>query len=94
MSQLMHKLVKIEDEPTRQKGAFWLLAFVLPKNSESGWDLIIAAPWLDSGIASLEYFTSLLKSHLSDKEIRQIARVVIFDKFSMTLKRPFREMHK
>ncbi|MBI2170502.1 MAG: hypothetical protein HYU30_00550 [Chloroflexi bacterium] len=94
MKQLIHRLVVIENNLAKEKGPFWLFALVLPKSSQTGWDLIVAAPWLDSGIVGLEYVTNLLKSRLTDKEFRQIARVIIYDKFSATLKRAFREVPK
>jgi hypothetical protein len=92
MNQLMNKLIAIEKDLAEKRGSFWLFAFVLPKSSETGWDLIIAAPWLESGMDGLNWITTLLQNRLTKKEVGQIARVIIFDKFSATVKRVRREM--
>ncbi len=92
MKQLMNKLIAIEKDLAEEKGPFWLFAFVLPKSSETGWDLIIAAPWLESGIDGLNWITMLLQNRLTKREVSQIARVIIFDKFSATVKWVRREM--
>ena len=44
----LEKLAAIERSLSREKGDFEVFGVVLPEASLEQWDLIVAAPWLDS----------------------------------------------
>lgn len=80
MKTIVEKLAALERRLSEEKGPFRLFALFLRENSHNRWDLVVAAPWLDSRKrADLDFIAGLVSSELEGKEVVNLSRVVILD---------------
>lgn len=80
IKRLINKLESIEKETANKKGDFSLFGLFLREDAENRWDLVVAAPWLNSdSMEDLNYIVSKLKSYLKNSELLSISRIVILD---------------
>lgn len=80
MKHIMNKLESLEKDIAGEKGEFSLFGIFLREDAENRWDLVIAAPWLNSdSMEDLKYIASKLKSYLNNNELLSISRIVILE---------------
>ena len=80
IKNIINKLESLEKEIADEKGEFSLFGLFLREDAENRWDLVIAAPWLNSdSMEDLKYIASKLKSYLKDGELLSISRIVILE---------------
>lgn len=75
----LDKLTVIRDEICAERGELTLFALFLRERSWDRWDLVVAAPWLESGKPSLDYIASKLYAHIRKREMIFLSRIVILD---------------
>jgi hypothetical protein len=77
---IINKLESLEKYIADEKGEFYLFGLFLREEAENRWDLVIAAPWLNSdSMEDLKYIASKLKSYLKNNELLYISRIVILE---------------
>jgi hypothetical protein len=71
------KLRKAMHDIAAKKGEFTLFALFLRADSSGGeWDLVVSAPWLETGkLKALGEFVELLAKSLGESNLRDFARV-------------------
>ena len=80
MKKTLDKLKSILCELEKEHGQVLVFVLFLRGESPARWDLVIAAPWLDSGNAkSYHLVAKKVQNLLSSEEIIQLSRVVILD---------------
>lgn len=80
MKKILDKLKSILIELEREQGRVLVFALFLRGDSPARWDLVIAAPWLDSGnVESYNIVATKVQDLLSSDEIIQLSRVVVLD---------------
>jgi hypothetical protein len=80
IKHLLDKLESLEKKTADEKGEFSLFGLFLREDAENRWDLVVAAPWLNSdSLEDLNYLASRLKTCLQDNELLSISRIVILD---------------
>ncbi len=61
MSEFFEKLSAIASEVARERGEFTLFAIMHRRNAPDSWDVVVAAPWLDTeGMKDYRYLTGKL----------------------------------
>lgn len=80
MKKILDKLKLILTELEKEHGLVLVFALFLREDSLARWDLVVAAPWLDSGDAeSYKIVATKVQNLLTSDEIIQLSRVVILD---------------
>ena len=80
IKHIINKLELLEKEIADAKGEFYLFGLFLREDAENRWDLVVAAPWLNSdSMGDLTYIANKIKSILKDSELLSISRIVILD---------------
>lgn len=80
MKETLAKLKAILHDLEKKHGPILVLALFSRLDSPERWDLVVAAPWLDSaGANSYKLITTKIQNLLSSEEIIQLSRVVILD---------------
>lgn len=80
IKHILNKLESLEKQIANEKGDFSLFGLFLREDAEDRWDLVVAAPWLNSdNIEDLNYIASKLKYFLKNRELLSISRIVILD---------------
>lgn len=80
MKKILDKLKSILLELEKKQGRVLVFALFLRGESPARWDLVIAAPWLDSGdVESYNIVAKKVQDLLNSDEIIQLSRVVIID---------------
>jgi len=77
MNQFVTKLLDVEQEIARDKGALNLFALFMREDLADRWDLVVAGPWVKQDEATLRYVAAALKRHLTPGEMTSLARVVV-----------------
>ena len=76
--QLVKKFVSLERDVSVEKGGFLLFALFLRAEAGNVWDLVIAAPWVESDrMEPLRYFANHLTSRLETGEMRVLSRIAL-----------------
>ena len=81
--ELKKKLEKLEKEISKEKGDFYLFAWVVPSDAKdmNVWDLLVSASWVDKDASkALDYLSEKLRKKLTAKEIVSIAKIVVLGK--------------
>ncbi len=80
MKKILDKLKLVLLELEKERGQILVFAFFLREDYPARWDLVVAAPWLDSGnVESYKVVATKVQNLLSSSEIIQLSRVVILD---------------
>jgi hypothetical protein len=80
MKKILDKLKSILLELEKEQGRVLVFALFLRGDSPARWDLVIAAPWLDSGnVESYKIVATKVQDLLNSDEIIQLSRVVVLD---------------
>jgi hypothetical protein len=77
----LEKLTAIERSLSREKGDFEVFGVVLPEKTLQRWDLIVAAPWLDSRtLQSYRVVAAPLQATFTPNDWLEFSRIVILKK--------------
>ena len=81
MKQLVdNKFKSIAKEVAEERGEPSLFALFLREDAENKWDLVVAAPWLNTDkIEDINYIADKLKHHLDVSELLFISRIILLD---------------
>ena len=80
IKHIINKLESLEKEIADEKGEFSLFGLFLREDAENRWDLVVAAPWLNSdSMEDLNYIVSKLNIYLKNSELLSISRIVILE---------------
>jgi hypothetical protein len=80
-SVFLKKLAALELAMSRDKGDFEVFGVVLREESREKWDLIVAAPWLDSDqLESYRVVANALQAMYTPNELLNFSRIVILEK--------------
>jgi len=94
MKNIAKKLVKVESEISREKGAFALFALFLREDAPDVWDLLVAAPWIEkSKHEALKFLAKKIKKYLKPEEMMKLSRMVVIEKDNPGLSAIFRAVH-
>ncbi|SRR5712691_5031919 len=75
-----NELRKAMDEIAAKKGEFTLFALLMRADSLGTWDLVVSAPWLESGkLKATSEFVRLLAQSIGEESLQQLSRVVALD---------------
>jgi hypothetical protein len=86
MKEFINKFIELERRIKRQKGAFTLFALFMRDNGLNKWDVVVAAPWIDSDRKeALDYISQQLQLSLTRDEVLQISRIALIDETNPTL---------
>ena len=81
MKQMIEKLAALERHISTEKGDFSLFALLLREEAEDKWDLLIAAPWLETDKKeSLAYLVNKIRAQLTTQELLSLSRIVLLEK--------------
>ena len=76
MRELVRHFIEIEKSIAQERGAFTFFALFQRNAFPGWWDLVVAAPWIESErIEVHRYFADRLKAELSEQEFLQLARI-------------------
>ena len=60
----------------RKKGQFTVFALLRRPEARGGWDLVVSAPWLESGkLKAVRELVSLLSETIGDEPIKDFSRI-------------------
>ena len=80
MKPPLDKLKSIAKEISDDRVELALFALFLREDSENKWDLVVAAPWINTdSIDDINYIAGKLKIYLDDSELLSISRIVLVD---------------
>jgi len=80
MKQLIEKLKSMAKEIVKERGEISLFALFLREDAGNRWDLVIAAPSLNTeGVEDIKYIADKLKHYLDVSKLLTISRIVILD---------------
>ena len=80
MKEILNKLKSALKDLETEDGIVLLFALFLREEALGKWDLLVSASWLDSRtLDSYERISKAVQKYLDDKEIVQLARIVILD---------------
>ena len=80
MSKVVDVFKEIESKLDREKGPFTLFAVFEREDFPNRWDLVVAAPWVESDNAqALRFLTAEMKQRLPTNELTRVSRVVLLD---------------
>lgn len=81
MKHMIDKFTTLERSIATEKGEFSLFALLLREDAEDKWDLLAAAPWLETDKkAGLAYLVNQIHTQLSMQELLSLSRIVILEK--------------
>jgi hypothetical protein len=97
MRELLEKFIELERLISAEKGNFRLFALFLREDAPNKWDLVVAAPWMDSNQgAALRLIDSKLQKSFAVGEILKLSKIVIIESGSpllSSLNRAIRVLH-
>lgn len=71
------KLRKAMRDIAAKKGQFALFGVFMRADGPRKWDLVVSAPWLETGkLKALSEFTVLLSESIGEKSLQDLARIV------------------
>ena len=80
MKELLERFIFLERNLAEQRGPFALFALFLREDAQDRWDLIVAAPWIETDRRSaLTLLTNQIQKSLRPEELTQLSRVVLVD---------------
>jgi|WetSurMetagenome_2_1015567.scaffolds.fasta_scaffold307505_2 hypothetical protein len=80
IKHIINKLESLEKEIADEKGEFSVFGIFLREDAENRWDIVVAAPWLNSdSMEDLNYIVSKLNIYLKNSELLSISRIIILD---------------
>jgi hypothetical protein len=80
MKELLERFIELERRLSAEKGDFDLFALFLREDSVDKWDLVVAAPWIESDRkTALSYITNKIQETLAPGELSALSRVVLVD---------------
>jgi len=80
MKELFDKFVELERKISNIKGDFALFAFFLREDAVDNWDLLVAAPWIETDKkTALSYIAEQIQLLFKPEELTQLSRVVLID---------------
>jgi hypothetical protein len=86
MKELVDKFVELERKISEKKGDFALFALFLREDAIDKWDLLVAAPWVETDRkTALSYITKQIQSSFKPGELTQLSRVVLIDQTNPAL---------
>lgn len=78
MNNLQKKIVQLESEISQEKGDFTLFALFIREDTLEKWDLVLAAPWIESDRReAFSYIMDKIESALQLEDRRSISGVVL-----------------
>jgi len=77
MSELVTKLVDIEQDIAHDKGALNLFALLEREDLSNRWDLVVSGSWAKQDETTLRYLADALKRCLTPAEMILLARIVV-----------------
>lgn len=82
MKQLLEKLKSIAKEIAEERREISLFAFFLREDAGNRWDLVVAAPWINTdSMEDYKYIADKLKYYLEVNELLSISRIVLLDTY-------------
>jgi hypothetical protein len=86
MKELVDRFKDLERRLSHEKGDFALFALFLRDDAVDKWDLVVAAPWIESDRrAALPYITSEIQRTFEPDELTHLSRVVLVDETNPAL---------
>ena len=80
MKPLAEKLVSLEGQISKEKGAFALFALFLREEVQDRYDLVVSSSWIEEDKkAALDYLAKQLRSCLEPQELLSLSRIVLVD---------------
>jgi hypothetical protein len=80
MSKVIDILKEIESKLDSEKGPFTLFAMFEREDFPSRWDLVVAAPWVESDNAqALRFLAAEMKQRLPTNDFERVSRIVLLD---------------
>ena len=80
MKPLAEKLVSLESQISREKGAFALFALFLREEMQDRYDLVVSSSWIEEDKkAALDYLAERLRSFLEPQELLSLSKIVLVD---------------
>jgi hypothetical protein len=87
------KFAKLRDEINSERGDLSLFALVLREDAANKWDLIAAAPWMESDRSRvLKYLAEKLTRRLKQDEILDLSRIIVLEEGNPALEAFLRAM--
>ncbi|MEK6409474.1 MAG: hypothetical protein AABN34_21325 [Acidobacteriota bacterium] len=86
MKEMVDRFVELERKLSAEKGDFALFALFLRDDALDKWDLVVAAPWIESNRkTALDYVTNQIQAVFNPDEITRLSRVVLVDETNPAL---------
>jgi hypothetical protein len=86
MKEFVDRFVDLERKLSLEKGEFALFALFLRDDALDKWDLVVAAPWIESDRkTALSYITNQIQAAFKPDELTRLSRVVIVDEANPAL---------
>jgi hypothetical protein len=86
MKELVDRFVALERKLSTEKGDFMLFALFMRDDAMDKWDLVVAAPWIESNRkTALRYVTNQIQAAFKPDEITHLSRVVLVDETNPAL---------
>ena len=80
MNEIVDRFAFLEAKLSEARGSFSFFALFLPEDAPDYWDLLVAAPWLDSNEQeAVKYLVNEIKSRLGAQELMNLSRIVVVD---------------
>jgi hypothetical protein len=94
MKELVNKFIELERKVSQEKGDFALFALFLREDALDKWDLIVAAPWIESDRKkALPYIANQIQKTLKPEELSLLSRIVLIDHDNPALESINRALH-
>lgn len=86
MKELVNKFTELERKISQEKGDFSLFALFLREDALDKWDLVVAAPWIESNRkTALPYIASQIQAKFEPHEVTSLSRVVLVEQTNPAL---------
>lgn len=86
MKELVDKFVELERKISDIKGDFALFALFLREDAIDKWDLLVAAPWIETDRkTAFSYMAEQIQLSFKHEELTQLSRVVLIDQTNPAL---------
>jgi len=80
ITELADNFTRLESRISEEKGDFSLFALFLREEVPDRWDLLVAAPWVETDREdALNYFVNEIKSFLGAQYLTVLSRIVFVD---------------
>lgn len=86
MKDIVSKMIKIEEEISKERGSFELFALFLREEMLDKWDILVAAPWISKDKSyALNFLAKKISRTLTSDEAIKFSRIVVIDHNSKEL---------